>query len=405
MDDLINALDSAVTTGLADGIVLGVRVGERVDTHAAGRRGPGGKPLTDGTPFPVCSITKPATSALLHALAADGLLDLDAPVLGAATVRSLLRHTGGVGPDWGGDLEALGNGDGALAAYAARPDLIEDLGAPWSYGNPGYWLVGHRAAVAAGTTFEAALRERVLAPAGMTGADCRPWADDASLLAHDDADPRRSSYLSMPRARISSGGVRATVHDVLALAAATWPGGALGDLGVLGAADFADAYGDRLWGPGWEAWRAADGTVVAGHSGVYGGFRTRLWSVPSRRTAVAVLAVGRGSEDVVLDVATRAIAASTGLEEPRPAIGDQARPLADYAGTYARRSARHEVSVDGEALRVTTGGETVLARPAGNDRFLVDGTVSPRRHVDFLPGASGAVAFIRPGLLAARRVS
>ncbi|WP_239122158.1 serine hydrolase domain-containing protein [Phytomonospora endophytica] len=406
-------IKAAVDDGRAHGLVLGRRIGDRVETAAAGLRGPGGAALTAATPFPVASITKPATATLLHALAARGALDLDAPVLHGASPRSLLRHTGGVGPGWRGDLAALGHGDDALARYAERTDLIEPLGASWSYGNPGYWLAGHHAAVAAGTSFEEALREHVLAPAGMEGADCRPWADDPTALAHDDTDPRRSSYLAMPRARVPSGGMRATVADVLAFAAATWPGGVFGELGVLGSgADtaYAEAYGGRLWGPGWEAWRAADGTIVAGHSGVYGGFRTRLWSVPARRTAVAVLAVGKGSENTVLGLALRAVEATTGLIEPPLESGPMREPLSGYAGVYARDTARHEVEADGESLRVRTvdpaTGESsvVTARPLAGDAFLTEGTHAPGRHVEFLRGADGTITHIRPGLVAARRI-
>ncbi|WP_306212634.1 serine hydrolase domain-containing protein [Actinoplanes sp. RD1] len=239
------ALIDVVRSGTAAGIVLGVRSGDRVDVQVAGLRGPGGAPLTVDTPFPVASITKPATAALLHALHARGDLDLDVRAWHDATWRELLRHTGGAGPDYEGGIERFGNGDGAPAAYAEHPERIAWLGAPWSYANPGYWLAGAHAAAVSGSPFARGLRELVLDPAGATGADSRPWRDDPALLAHDDPDPRRNSYLAMPRVRVPSGGLRATVGDVLALAAATWPGGALGDLGVLGEAPFADAYGGR----------------------------------------------------------------------------------------------------------------------------------------------------------------
>lgn len=405
-------VNTAIDTGTADGLVFGLRVGNEIHTVAAGRRGPDSTPLTANTPFPICSITKPATAALLHALAAKGAIDLDAPVLGTASIRQLLRHTGGVGTDWGGDIAALGNGEDTLARYAARADLIEELGAAWSYGNPGYWLAAHFAATAAGTSFEQALHDHVLIPAGMTDADCRPWADDPNALAHDEIDPRRSSYLAMPRARIASGGMRATVTDVLSFAAATWPEGPLGHLGVLGTAaddtEYAPAYGGRLWGPGWEAWKASDGTIVAGHSGVYGGFRTRLWSIPSRHTAVAVLAVGRASEDLVLDVASQIVEVTTGLQEPQAEPGPMTAPLESCTGEYVRRSGRYDVTVDGSALRVAIWtidpdtGTSALDRTVTAHPFA-DETVSPRRHIEFLRDETGALTHLRVGLVAARR--
>jgi hypothetical protein len=137
--------------------------------------------------------------------------------------------------------------------------------------------------------------------------------------------------------------------------------------------------------------------------------------VPTRRVAVVVLAVGPDSEDAVLDLALEAVATLTGLREPVRPAGAPAADLEAYAGAYVRRSARLEVRVDGDALCVASfdvdphtsasaaGGE-VVARPAGADAFLVAGTSAPRRHVEFARDASGAVAFVLVGLLAARRV-
>ncbi|HEY1174995.1 MAG TPA: hypothetical protein VGF17_02470, partial [Phytomonospora sp.] len=142
---------------------------------------------------------------------------------------------------------------------------------------------------------------------------------------------------------------------------------------------------------------------------VYGGFRTRLWSVPARRTAVAVLAVGKGSEDTVLDLALRAVEATTGLSEPPLKSGPMREPLDRYTGVYARDTARHEVEADGESLRVRTvdpatgDSSVVTARPLAGDAFLTEGTHAPGRHVEFLRDAGGAITHIRPGLVAARR--
>ena len=380
-------------------MVVGLRQGEDVRIKAFGG-------VHEDTPFPVASITKVVTAG-----AATALLDLDAEAFEGATVRDLLRHTGGLGAD-GGALEDLGAGDDALAQLAARPQELERIAPPrtlWSYGNPGYWLVGRLVEEAAGTTFAAAAREQVLAPAGMGGAALEPWREDrGGSLARDEPDGS-SSYFTYPRARVPSGGLRATVRDVLALTAACWPDGALGHLGLLaahGADDAVPSPGGRRWAAGWECWTAADGTVVAGHAGVYGGYRTRLWSVPSRRAAVAVLATGGDAvEEEVLRRALDGVEALTGLVEPPLPVAPPSHPASAYDGLrFVRRGATYAVRADGDELVLDHSDLGRLrAVPTGPDRFHVPERPGPHQHLTFVRDAAGTVRWVRLGLVAAPR--
>src|SRR4051794_28701293 len=112
MDEVVARAREVVSAGTADGLVLAWRTGDDVEVVPVGRRGPGGAPLDEDAAWPVASITKPVTAALAHALARRGRLDLDAPVIDDAAIHRLLRHTGGVGPDWPfTPFEGLGSTD------------------------------------------------------------------------------------------------------------------------------------------------------------------------------------------------------------------------------------------------------------------------------------------------------
>lgn len=107
MDTIARLLDDALAEGLGSAAAVSVGdAGVEVFRHVAGftRRVPDpGQPITDHTPFDVASLTKPmATVAVAMALAADGTLDLAAPVRSyvpdaatAGTVQQLLGHAAG----------------------------------------------------------------------------------------------------------------------------------------------------------------------------------------------------------------------------------------------------------------------------------------------------------------------
>lgn len=206
-----------------------------------------GAPMPTGRPFPIASVTKSFTAALLVDLAADGSLDLDAPISDwldwrggdRITVRHLLTHTSGLGP-W---APATGDGvfDAALFADlgANRPlaevvDLAREVapvgppGAQTSYSNLNYVLAGRIAELAGGAPFARLLAERITGPLGLSSTTY-PAGSEASSGAEplpgtfeypagtivSTADVPRAGFLSLmgPAAAAMS-----TVDDLLAWA-------------------------------------------------------------------------------------------------------------------------------------------------------------------------------------------
>src|SRR3954471_10691266 len=120
------------------------------------------------TRFRIASITKPMTATLaLRLLSADD----ESGIWPGVRVRHLLSHTSGFDCELtDGDNAKFGTGDDALArCVETLPDVHRWVGAGeiWSYANTGYWLAGHMAARAAGTTYEEAMARHVCEPAGL----------------------------------------------------------------------------------------------------------------------------------------------------------------------------------------------------------------------------------------------
>src|SRR5207248_10825591 len=131
--------------------------------------------------FQIGSMSKVWTATLVMQLADEGHLDLDAPLASlipdlklpgdlasSVTLRHLLTHTSGIDGDVFTDT---GRGDDCLEKYAALlADAAQNhpLEATWSYCNSGYVLAGRVIEKLTGGTWDAAIKERLVAPLGMT---------------------------------------------------------------------------------------------------------------------------------------------------------------------------------------------------------------------------------------------
>ena len=344
-------------------------------------------PATVDSVFKIGSITKVYTATLMCALAGRGVVDLDAPVasyvpdlvldpgtsLDHLTLRHLLTHTSGIDGDVYADT---GRGDDSLARYvkglAAIPPL-HAVGETLSYCNAGYNLAGHVAAEILGTTWEEALRDVILRPAGLTSTVTS--AEDALLhrvaVGHHGLgrDMRQTSTWSVPRGSGPSATVACTVEDLLRFASLHLPraegsqttnaetGLSTSDLRAMRDRQAhvpAAGMGVDSWGLGW--WRTTwGGTAVLGHDGVSSGQRAYLRLVPEHGVAVAVLANGGRANPLSQLMMSRMLAdvdvLMTAHERPRPVthgVGDDG----DLVGTY-RRSSEDVVLDRDEAGRLT----------------------------------------------------
>jgi len=370
--ELADLLDGASRPWDAPGLAIGVLHGDAVGLAAAGLANvETGQPVTPATRFRIGSVTKPFTATLAMTLVEEGRMVLDNPIaaylpvaapatgprLSAITLRHLLTHTGGIDGEFLADgwadegvLWRCGAGDDALDALLSALPALRQLVAPgayWAYCNSGYWVVGAAIARILGVPFETAMRERVLAPLGLERTSfsaAEPIASAVAVGHHRAAvGGTGESWVGrpyrFPRARNPSGGLIATVADLLRFAAAHRSPPHVS--GLLGNASLAEMRapqarfdGMKSWGLGW-ARDEPGGVTVLSHSGGTNGFTAQLAVVPERPFAVAVLTNGEGSETSE-ELVERALARWCALPAwppPPPRVGAP-HPLVPYAGRY-----------------------------------------------------------------------
>lgn len=180
------------------GAVVGMIRGDARDTAAAGFANTTGEPMTTDALFDIASVTKVAatTTALLR-LVSLGLVDLDAPVsryvqsaacTPQATVRHLLQHRAGLWewqPLYLDDRDPWVQIDALPLRYAS--------GESRHYSDLGFMLLGRIIAEVTAMPLDAAIRELVTEPLGLTRTGYLP-ASDGQLIAASgcgDATERR----------------------------------------------------------------------------------------------------------------------------------------------------------------------------------------------------------------------
>jgi len=168
--------------GLAYGVVAGGRL---VHARGLGERSLGGLGPDAGTVFRIASMTKSFTASALLALRDDGALALDgpagkyvpelrrmpAPTADSAriTLRHLLTMTAGFPADdpWGDRQQGLPLPEFAkLLAGGVR--FAWAPGTRFEYSNLGYAILGRVISAVSGAAYPAFVRDRLLAPLGMT---------------------------------------------------------------------------------------------------------------------------------------------------------------------------------------------------------------------------------------------
>jgi CubicO group peptidase (beta-lactamase class C family)/pimeloyl-ACP methyl ester carboxylesterase len=378
---------------------------------------------TTDTVFQIGSITKVWTATLVMQLVDEGQLDLDAPVAEVlpelrladpevaktVTLRHLLNHTSGIDGDVFTDT---GRGDDCVEKYVAllsEQKQNHPLGATWSYCNAGFVLAGRVIEKLTGLTWDAALREKIYQPLGLT--HTVTLAEEALLFrtaaGHVDVtgDPVLAPVWQPPRSIGPAGMICSTPADVLAFARMHLTGGLAPDgTRVLSAesaeamtgceADLPDKHtlGDS-WGLGWIRF-GWDSRRLVGHDGNTIGQTAFLRVLPDPGNAGAGLAVtlltnGGHARDLYGDLYREIFAELASVAMP-PAIEPPAEPvdadITPHLGRYERAGVIEEVLAstdkhDGPTLRTTVTGplaeivpdpvDEYAMTPAGPDLWLV----------------------------------
>jgi CubicO group peptidase (beta-lactamase class C family) len=353
---------------------------------------------TTDSVFHIGSITKIYTATLIMQHVDEGLLDLDAPLTKVLpeltlrddeiTVRHLLTHTSGIDGDVFTDF---GRGDDAIEKYvSALPGeaQLHRPGATWSYCNSGFVLAGRVIEKLTGTTWDRALRERLLDPLGLTHTGTLP--EEALLhraaIGHLHGTPAPAWHL--PRAIGPAGIISATVGDVLAFARMHLRGGD-GRLSERSVAAMAahevdvpnpETLGDS-WGLGWVrmGW---DGRRLIGHDGNTIGQSAYLRVLPDEDLAVVLLTNSDEAAGLYRDLFREIFAALAGVATPSPLQPLETTveaPFGDHLGTYEKSGTTFEV-LPGPRLKLTMSGlfAELNPEPVVEDDLI---PIAPNRYV------------------------
>ncbi|MDP9245967.1 MAG: serine hydrolase [Chloroflexota bacterium] len=398
-------------------------------------------PVNAGTVFEIASVTKTMTATVAARLAAEGALDLDAPVRRyvpefrvadaelsrTVTVRDLFTHTAG----WFGEhLASTGRGEDAIAKGVAAMAGLEQV-APvgvFSYNNVSLVLAGRVIEVVSGRPYRDAVRELLFAPLGMDhsafdAADVLYERVAAGHTVIDGTAVRVRGRLSESTNGDPVGGVRSTVDDLLryarfhlgdgtavdgtrvmskaALEAMREPRVRMGPIGHVGLAWFID--------------ERDDGTRIVSHGGATVAHMSQLVLVPARNAAFVILTNGANGVRLYADLQEWLFTTWLGLpRRARPARLEPQPDLAEYVGTYWAPLSDVELAAeDGRLVMRLAWKGSVAERPtppplplefAGPDTVIAAGLTDVSPMGDFLRGPDGAVAYFRWGSRARRKV-
>ena len=367
-------LDSALavlhTSGLFEG-ALAISDGDGRIVYRAAMGSYQGRPVTTETPMVLASVTKAMTSAAALSLAADGLLDLDAPAgryldpwpYPEVTVRMLMDQTAGLhfltALTAHRDLSQAKVTTADLLAIVAehRPGTVHEPGTAFDYDNANYEALAAVIEAASGQPYAEVMRERVLEPAGM-----------------DHASPDGSGGIAW--AGWSGGGgdaVQASVEDLLAFDDAFWAGRVVPQRFVEAALrppTLADGSASRyVFGRFVET----DPRPLVGHFGEGGETKSALYRERAEGglpgTTYALIATADGVYRTPVLTAVMAIwnGEPFALPLPRPTAIVPEAVLARHVGVYESGFGRLHVTLENGQLHLEPEG-------AGGSEPLVAGS-------------------------------
>ena len=364
-----------------------------------------GAPATTDSLFQIGSITKVWTAVLAMQLVDEGLVDLDKPVVTylpefrvadeevtrSVTVRHLLCHTSGIDGDLFLDT---GRGDDCLEKYvAAMADLKPNhpLGATMSYCNSGYSALGRLIEVVRGKTWDAVLREKLLAPLGLTSAGTLPeeallyGAATGHITPPGSDEPIVTPQWGIFRSAGPAGLIHMTATDLLAFARLHLDDGVTADGTRLLSSESVAAMQqpqvevpDRWtlgshWGLGWFLMDWSDRRVY-GHDGATLGQGAFLRILPDAGLSVALCTNGGHARELFEDLFGEVFGELAGVELParlEPAADGVVDDPSPYVGTYAREGSEMVIAAKDGQLTLSLRATGELAASMGQDEPTV----------------------------------
>ena len=327
--------------------------------------------------FEIGSITKVFTASILASMVADGSVRLDDPVAKyvPASVRVPARNGRQITLL---DLATQSSGLPRLPtnltprdstnpyadytveqmyAFLSAYELPRDVGQTYEYSNLGMGLLGHALALKAGLSYEALVRQRILAPLGMreTAIILTP-ALRARLAPGHDAEGRVVPNWDLPTLA-GAGALRSTAGDMLTFLAAN-----LDSFAETHVSRHATGNPDLTIGLAWHILARPTITIVW-HNGATGGYRSYTGFDAARRIGVVVLTNSSANVD---DIGFHLLDGTMPVAPPpraRTAVAVASRILDRYVGEYELAPTFHIV--------VTRDSTGLFLQATGQPRFQI----------------------------------
>ena len=328
-EDLTHRLRTAQTEQRLPSVVASVfRRGEVLWQDASGFADVEARRLASPeTQYRIGSITKTFTAVCVLQLRDAGELSLDdrltdhLPESGHdPTLRGLLSHSSGLQREPPGEIWEtlrLPSRD-ELVAVAAEAEQLLAPGSWWHYSNLAFALLGEVVARKTGSTWDDALRERVLEPLGLSRTT--PDAEEPAARGYF-VEPYSDAVRPEPQPDMGGAGALGKLWSTVGDLAAWGSFLVAGDDEVLAAATLEEMSHVRAmvdherwslaWGTGLELYRFRE-NVFVGHGGAMPGHLAGLVANRRTGTGAAVLmntSAGGEPELLALELATAAIEA------------------------------------------------------------------------------------------------
>ena len=429
-------LDSLITAEMARTKTPGVQIGIVVDGKLAYAKGYGvadiesGRPVTTQTLFRVGSVTKMVSAATLTQLAADGKLDLQAPVgtyvtelkgkqVAAVSTHQLLTHTAG----WLDNAVAYGRmGEGALGeVFREIGDTLffTQPGRVISYSNPGYSMAGYVAERAGGARFATLTEQLVLRKSGMQYSTFKPLdALTRDFSQGHTGAPTAAGAVVRPftenTAQWAAGFLFSNTTEFARFTMMLMNGGMLDGNRVLAA----DAVQKMTTGyqvmPGNPTVKYGYGLNVGTrgaekiwqHGGAINGFDATVTMFPDRKLAIILFDNRSGSPiQGVIDLVAKEVA---GITPPTPPVTPAERvptaaERAQLVGTYKQGTTSVTLFEENGALKFRQGPGVLPATLAGDERLVLTPPMGDKITLLLVRGSDGRVEYLHQSLRALAR--
>jgi CubicO group peptidase (beta-lactamase class C family) len=408
-------------------------------------------PITTHTVFPIASISKTFAATALMRLVEQGKVDLRAPVRSylsdfrvqdeavsrEVTIWHLLTHSSG----WEGQVSGPDRGEETLKNFVSTLGGLMQLappGAAWSYNNAGFSVAGRVIETVTGTSINAAIRDLVFKPLGLThaGTTAGDFIANRFAVGHlNRADnPPVLQRPFTPATSVTAGGVGVCIEDLLSYARFHLGDGraASGErvlrretLEQMRTMQLHKQSTDDDIGIAWHL-RTVGSVRTAAHGGTLGGHILLLELVPERDFAIGILTNASNGWRLIQDVERAALTsyhgasfaanqaiAHRGLVETLPAVKaltTQPDP-APYVGRYLRPTNAVVVRADNRRVFVQVvpnNGTPQADMPVsfyGPDRAFVTDGPDAGQSIEFVRASDGRVMWIRVVGRIARRAA